>query len=713
MKTSSIPRRKFLQITVLSGAGLAVGLSFIKDEKKTSTGNDESLPSEVNPYIFIDKSGRVTLYNHRPEMGQGTYETIPMIIAEELDVDINGVTILPSPADRDKYGDQAVYGSRSIRENYELMRKVGASAKEMLIAAAATKWNVSKEQCYAENGFVVNKNNNAKINYGELTEDAKKIPVPQNPKLKSPKNFKIIGKTISRKDVPLKTNGDAKFGLDIQLPGMLYASVERSPVLLGKIVSYDDAKAKAVAGVKYIVKTQRNVLGKVREGVAVVATNYWAAEQARKLLNVKWQNDDLEQWNTQNIKDFYAQSANDDGVLFDHTGDAKNAIDKAAIKIEASYELPYQAHATMEPMNVIVSLKKDSCEFWGSTQNPNGVKEFLAEKYKIPIENVKINYTFMGGGFGKRSMTDVAEEAAEISMQVGAPVKVVWSREDDLMQGPFRACQLNVCKGAVDANGNVAGLSHKVISQEIHEQYNGATKAGGQCLDGINTEYVIPNFELRAVLKQMYLPIYYWRSVYHSTNCFAHESFIDELAHAAKKDPLDFRLSLLTKHERYTNVLKTVAEKSNWYQPRESNTGKGVAIVERSGAFTAMVAEVKKINNKLSVTKITMAVDCGTPVNPGNIKAQMEGCVVMGLTAAYKSSINIQNGRVVENNFHNYKMLRIDECPEIEVHVIESTAAPEGAGEASLPTVAPAVTNAIFDLTKKRIRSLPFNINEV
>lgn len=717
MKASSkIERRKFLQISALSASGLALGYLFTAGKEPSIAQadiTDDSLEAYINPYIIIGKDGKITILNSRPEMGQGTFESIPMIIAEELEADINAINILTAPADRSKYGAQYVYGSLSIHEDFALMRKIGASAREMFIAAAAAKWNISKDDCYAKNGFVINKSNHAKLSYGELVDDAKKIPAPENPTLKDPKDFTIIGTTVPRKDIPLKTNGTAQFGIDIHVPGMLYASVERSPVLLGKIIGYDAEKAKTVAGVKYVLKTERNVLGQKREGIAVIADNYWAAVQGRKLLQVKWDNADLEQWNTQKIKDKYAKAALKDGETFDHKGDFAKAIESAALKIQSSYETPYQSHAPMEPINVVVSVEKNKCTFWGSTQDPNAVKSFLAKKLNIPEENVTVNYTFLGGGFGKRTLTDAAEEAANLSMQTGTPVKVIWSREDDLTQGPYRACQLNVCSGAIDRNGNIIALAHQVISQEIWNQYNGATKASGDCTDGINTAYAIPNYAISAVLQQMYIPVYYWRSVYHSTNCFAHESFIDELAHAAKKDPLQLRLSLLQHHARYTKVLQTVAEKSQWFQPREKDTGKGVAIVERSGAFVAMVAEIKRIDGKIKPVKITVAVDCGMPVNPGNIKAQMEGCVVMGLTAAYKSSITIDQGKIVEQNFDTYKMLRIQECPQIDVHVIQTTEPPNGAGEAALPTVAPALTNAIFELTQKRIRVLPFNLDEV
>jgi isoquinoline 1-oxidoreductase subunit beta len=717
MKLSAkIPRRKFLKISAASGTFLALGYLSIFGESPKIVNldlDDESTEGELSPFIFIDKNGQITLLNNRPEMGQGTFEAIPMIIAEELEVDITNVNILPSPADRSKYGDQMVVGSRSIHGNYNLMRKVGASAKEMLISAAAARWNTLPEKCYAKKAEVINKDTGAKMSYGDLVTDARKIAPPENPALKDPKDFTIIGKSLPRKDIPPKLNGEAQFGIDVKVPGMLYASIERSPVILGKLISFNDEKTKAVKGVKYVLKTQREVFGQLRPGVAVIADNYWAAVEGRKALEVKWDNGDLEKWTTQKIQEDFKNASQQEAEIFHQKGDFDNSFNSAANKIEAYYETPYQTHAPMEPMNVIVSVEKDKCEFWGSTQNPNGMKDFLSKKYNVPEENVKINYTFMGGGFGRRSLTDVVEEAADLSHQVEAPVKVIWSREDDISQGPFRACSLNVCRGAIDNDGNFVSLEHKVICQDIRNQNGDNPDPTGGIAGGINTEYAIPNFRVNGILRKLYIPVSYWRSVYHSTNCFAHESFIDELAHAAKKDPLDFRLALLKSHKRYTQVLQEVAKRSNWYQPREGNTGKGVAIVERSGAFVAMIIEVKRINGKIKPTKIVAAIDCGTAVNPDIIKAQTEGCIVMGLTAACKSGLTIANGKVVEQNFDKYKMLRIDETPQTEVYVISSDEQPEGAGEAGLPTVAPALTNAIFELTKKRIRKLPFNLEEV
>ena len=711
----NIRRRDFIKWTGMTGTLLAIGcVPSSGEDVKTVNLNQLDAPGiALNPYIFINTSGKVTLFNHRPEMGQGTYQAIPMILAEELEVNIEDVEIQQSPADREKYGDQMVVGSRSIQSQFDLLRKVGAAGKHMLIQAAAHRWNASPEDCYAENATVIHRPSGKQLPYGELVEEASQLPAPGNPKLKDPKDFKIIGQSLPRRDTPLKTSGRAIYGSDVQVPGMLYATVERSPVFLGKIVSFDDEKAKAVPGVKYVLQTQRNVWGHNREGVAVVADSYWAAVQGRKALKVRWDNADYESYSTESIKEDYRKASQQKGVALEEKGNFDNVFAQAEHKVEAAYETPYQSHAPMESMNATVHVRDNECEFWGSTQNPNGIRSALAKQLDIPEENVLINYTFMGCGFGRRSMTDVAEEAVDLSKKTGAPVQVVWSREDDLTQGPFRACSLNVCKGALDDEGNVVGLEHKVVCQEIRNQTGDNNEASGQMAGGINTEYEIPNLRVSGVLRKFYIPITYWRSVYHSTNCFAHESFIDELAHAAGKDPLDFRLSLLKNHPRYTKVLQTVAEKAGWHQPRKPDTGRGVAIVERSGAFVAMVAEVGRIDGKVKPTKITIAVDCGMVVNPDTVKAQTEGSAVMGLTAAYKSGLTIKNGAVVEQNFDTYKMLELAECPDIEVFVIQSNDPPEGAGEAGLPTVAPALTNAIFDLTGERIRALPFNLEEV
>ncbi len=491
---------------------------------------------------------------------------------------------------------------------------------------------------------------------------------------------------------------------------MLYASIERSPVFLGKVISFNKVEVLKIPGVLHVFQTSREVYGQEREGVAVLADTYWNSLQGRKALKVKWDTKGLEKVSDETmVKDSYEVAKTDGDELFGK-GDVKKAFSTSKNIIEASYETPYQAHVPMEPMNAIVSVKENEVEFWGSTQNPNGIRTFLSRKYKLNEDAVKINYTFMGGGFGRRSMTDVAEEAADLSKQAGVPVKVIWSREEDQTQGPFRACSVNVCKAVVE-NRKVIALEHKVIAQEIQNQTGDNMKAGRQLMGGINTDFLIPNLSVKGMLRKRHIPISYWRAVYHSTNPFAHECFIDELAVHAKKDPLQFRLDMLD-HPRYRRVLEGVAEKTNWNAPKKKGIGRGVAAVERSGAYFAMVVEVMKKDNMIVPTKITTVIDLGICINPDTVKAQAEGSIVMGLGAVY-SGLTIKDGAVVEKNFDTYHLLKINQCPEIETFILESEAEPDGAGEAGLPTVAPALANAIFDLTGKRIRKLPIDMASI
>ena len=643
-------------------------------------------------------------------MGQGTYQSIPMILAEELEVSMDQISILPSAANAKLFGNQMVVGSRSIQTEFEKLRKMGAAAREMLKQAAANRWKINITECIASNGTIINKSG-AKLTYAELVEDAGKLSPPENPPLKSPSEFKIIGKSIARMDIPLKTNGEAKFGIDVIVPGMLYATVERSPVFLGKVKSFNKEEVLKVAGVLHVIQTEREVYGRMREGVAVLADNYWNALQGRKALKVEWDTQNHETVSDKTIlADSYEVAKTDGDELFSK-GDVKTVFNTSTSIIEAAYETPYQAHVPMEPMNAIVSVRNTDAEFWGSTQNPNGIRSYLSKKYNLSEDAVKINYTFMGGGFGRRSMTDVAEEAADLSKKSGVPVKVIWTREDDQTQGPFRACSLNVCRAVLDNTGKVTALEHKVIAQEIQNQTGDNMKAGRQLMGGINTDYLIPNLSVKGILRKRHIPISYWRGVYHSTNPFAHECFIDELAHKAGKDPLQFRLDMLD-HPRYRRVLLELAEKTNWKSSKVKGIGRGIAAVERSGAYFAMLVEVQQKGKSIVPIKITTVIDLGICINPDTVRAQTEGSIVMGLGAVY-SGLTINGGAVVEQNFNSYSLLKMNQCPEIETHILDSEAPPDGAGEAGLPTVAPALANALFDLTGKRIRKLPIDMDSV
>ena len=703
-----ISRRKFIQLSSMTGSYLALGYVAVAagKEKLVAQSLSDHSGLNLNQFILIGTDNSIVLLNHRPEMGQGTYQSIPMILAEELEVDISKIEIKPSIADSKLYGSQMVVGSRSIQTEFEKLRTMGAAAREMLRQAAANRWSVELKECIAKNGTVVNSSGN-KLTYGELVQEAAKLTPPEKPPLKSRDKFSIIGKPVSRKDIPLKTNGEAKFGIDLSVPGMLYATITHSPQFQGKVKSLNEEEVLKMPGVRKVLKTSRSVFGHQVEGVAVLADSYWNASQGRKALKVEWDTQGLEMISDETIlRDSYEASKTDGDELF-AKGDAAAQFANTKNVISEAYETPYQAHVPMEPMNAIVSVTDTEVTFWGSTQNPNGIRTFLSKTYNLPEEKVFINYTFMGGGFGRRSQIDLAEEAADLSKKSGAPVKLIWPREEDQTQGPFRACSLNVCRAILDDKGKVTALEHKVVAQEIQNQTGPNMKAGRQIMGGITTDYTIPNLSVKGVLQRRLIPIGYWRSVYHSTNVFAHESFIDELARAAKKDPVQFRLDML-ENPRYRKVLEAVAEKTNWSAPRKKGIGKGVAICERSGAHFAQVIEVSQKGKQIVPIKITTVIDVGICINPDTVRAQTEGSIVMGLGAVY-AGLTVNNGSIVEQNFDTYPLLKISQCPEIETYILESDAPPDGAGEAGLPTVAPALANAIYDLTGKRIRKLPFD----
>lgn len=708
----AISRRKFIQLSSITGTFLTLGygVDALGKEKLIKQTLSDPQSIKLNQFISIGTDNSVVLLNHRPEMGQGTYQSIPMILAEELAVEIDKIEIMPSVANSALYGSQMVVGSRSIQTEFEKLRKMGAAAREMLRQAAADRWKIDVNECTAKKGTIVNATGGV-YTYGELVQEARKLTPMENPPLKMRSAFSIIGKPVKRKDIPQKTNGTAKFGIDIMVPGMLYASVEHSRLFQGKVKSFNGDEVLKMPGVKNVLITSRELYGQKVEGVAVLADSYWSALEGRKALKIEWKTPGLENISDQTILADSYEAAKAQGEQLFNKGEVNSSLATAKNVVYAAYETPYQAHAPMEPMNAIVSITDTEATFWGSTQNPNGIRTLLAKMYQLPEEKVNINYTFMGGGFGRRSLTDVAGEAADLSKKSGAPVKLIWTREDDITQGPFRGCSLNICRGLINDQGKVTDLEHKVITQEIVNQTGPEMKAGRQIMGGINTDYTIPNLSVKGVLRKRHIPISYWRSVYHSTNVFAHECFIDELAGAAKKDPLQFRLEMLD-NKRFRNVLESVAEKTNWNAPRKKGTAKGLAIAERSGAHFAQVIEIQQRGKQISVSKITTVIDLGICINPDTVKAQTEGSIVMGLGAVYQG-LTVKNGGIVEQNFDSYPILTINHCPVIETFILESDAPPDGAGESGLPTVAPALANAIFGLTGKRIRKLPFDLNNI
>lgn len=719
-RSTNLPlnRRRFLQIGGASGALLVLGFGTSAATKKAEVykiNGEGVLGAQLNPFIIIDPKGKITLMNHKPEMGQGVYQSMPMLLAEELEVDMDDVRIVQAEGHK-KYGSQIAGGSNSVRGQWEPLRKLGAAAREMLIQAAANRWEVAPIECYAENGKVTLKNKSKSLPYGDLVADAAQLAPPAEPTLKEPKDFKVLGKPLPRPDAPMKCRGEAVFGLDIEVPGMLYASVERAPTLHGKIMSYDEEAAKAVPGVKYVVKAERPVFSYRFEGVAVVADSYYAAFQGRKALRVQWDLSGYEDIDTRKIDENLRQLQEEEGFEHESRGDFAGAYEQSIKTLEAEYQLPYLAHSPMEPMNMVARVQGDECEIWGSTQSPQWALGDLSSYLSIPEENIKIHVTFLGGGFGRRAFNDFVIEAASIARQIDAPVKVVWTREDDTQQGPFRPGTRHYLQAGFDEQGNPTALRHKMAGQALAYQWPDADKSRmpGGVMEAINTHYAIPNFVTRYVPYETQIPVMWWRSVYSSTNAFAHECFIDEVAHTAGRDPLQFRKELLKEQPRFVRVLELLEEKASWNETLPENQGRGVAIAECFGSICGQVALVERSDSgQLRFKKVVAVIDCGLTVNPDTIRAQTEGNIVMGLTAAIKDPITFREGRVLQSNFHNYQMVKMDETPEIEVHIVESQEKPGGVGEPGLPPLAPALANAIFHESGNRIRKLPFRMDKV
>jgi isoquinoline 1-oxidoreductase beta subunit len=591
----------------------------------------------------------------------------------------------------------------------------GATAREMLIEAAAKKWGVVKEECYAESGQVIHRPSGKKLGYGDLVEEAAKLQPPKNVKLKERKDYKIVGKPLQRQDTPVKVNGKAQFGMDKKLPGMLYAVVERNPRFIGKVKSFDDVAAKAVPGVKHILKVQMPVFASIREGVAVLADTLWAAMQARKLLKVEWNDEGFEHLSTEQL---YARMKEDlkKPVLSQRTGgNFEGAFQKAEKKVEAIYETPYESHSCMEPVNCTAWVQDNKCEIWGPIQGPDWIQGDISDRLKIPVENVIVNMTFLGGGFGRKAFTDYTAEAVLLSKEVKAPVQVIWMREDDMVQGPFRPGAVYECKAGLN-QGMIAAFQTKMAAQDMGHQWQGADKSNfnGSTTEGLLEPYFesIRHYSFGDIPTESPIPVMWWRSVYSSTNGFAYESFIDELANEAGKDPLDFRRSHLG-NERHLALIDALEEKTGW-KTREKKSGWGVAVTE---CFSSIVGEAVKVSKgadgKIKIDKVVAVIDCGWYVNPDIIRAQVEGCIVMALGAATTHETLFSDGKAVQKNFDGYRMPRISEIPPMEIHIIDNDEKPGGVGEPGLPPFAPALCNAIFDLTGKRIRKLPFNLNEV
>lgn len=710
-------RRSFLKLTGLGGAALCMGFYLPSDAAVTLIKPSDLTAADIEmcAWILINTSGKVTLVSHRAEMGQGAYHSIPQIIAEELEVNLKDIDVIFAQGNEKKYGNQITGGSSTIRSSYKRLLQLSATAREMLITAAALQWKVSVDDCYAEAGHVIHRPSAKKMHYGELVLQASKLEAPKNPKLKKISEYKLIRQPLHRLDTPMKLNGSAIFGLDKKIPGMLYAAVERNPRLRGKVKSFDDSEAKKIPGVKNIFVVKMMVHNTIREGVAVVADSTWAALEGKKALRVIWDDTGFEHVNSPEIfkrqEDFLKTK---EGLPLKSQGNPTAIIEKSKKKVDVIYQTPYQSHSCMEPLNCIAHFQGDKVEIWGPIQAPGWVQDFISTQMGIAKDKVIVNMTFLGGGFGRKAFTDYPHEAVLISKEIGAPVQVVWSREDDLKQGPYRPGISYRCEGVI-SDGKIEALKFRMAGQN-NDHWSGGKKdvPNDSTSEGFLEPYYasIKNLSISDVPFETPLPTMWWRSVYASTNGFAYESFMDEMAVEAGKDPLDFRRTHL-QDERCQKLIDKMEEVSGW-KKRNKNEGYGVAITE---CFKSTVGHIVKVSKNASggvkIDKVWAVMDCGWYVNPDIIRAQVEGSIVMGLGAATIHEITFKDGKVEQNNFYDYPMPRITDIPAIEVHIIENEEDAGGVGEPALPPFAPALTNAIFDLTGKRIRKLPFSLATV
>jgi isoquinoline 1-oxidoreductase subunit beta len=703
--TTSIDRRGFLKTGLAGATGLIVGF-YLPGRREVFADGAE--PTVLNAFINVSPDEKITILISKSEMGQGVVTSLSMLAAEELECDWKQIRTEFAPAAKvyfdPVFGMQGTGGSQSIHSGWVPMRTAGATAREMLITAAAQKWGVDPSECHAENGGVLHTATKRRVTYGSVAEAAGKLTPPTNVKLKDPSQFKVIGKPTKRLDTPDKVCGKAVFGIDARRPGMLHAAVQRCPTFGGKVASFDASKAKAMPGVKDVIQ--------ISSGVAVVADNTWTAFQGRKSLQVTWDEGPNVGVTSESIFKTFEERAQKPGVVSRKEGDAASAMAGATQKIEAVYRAPYEAHATMEPMNCLADVQADRVDIWAPTQFQTPSQGIAAGIAGVKPEQSFVHTTYLGGGFGRRGWSDFVTDACEVSKAMKAPVQVTWTREDDMQHDYYRPASYIKMAAGLDASGNPSAFTARVACDSIMNWFfPGSVKNGldSSSVEGVSDiAYDIPNILVDYQLVSGPVPMGFWRSVGASQNGFFSECFVDELAAAAKKDPYEYRKTLLSKKPRHLGVLNLAAEKAGWTKPLPKGTYRGIAVLEAFATYVAEVAEVSvDKNNNIKVHRIVCALDCGRVVNPSIIEQQAMGAMVFGLTQTLKGEITIDKGRVVQANFDTNEPLRMNECPKMEVHIVPSTETPTGMGEPAVPPVAPAVCNAIFAATGKRVRKLP------
>ena len=729
-RSQDLSRRSLLK-TAATGAVLMIGFD-VPALPQTPDAKPKPVVNPIKAWLKMDGQGTVTIFCSRSEMGQGISTALPMVLADELGVDWKNVRVEQAATNMELYGDQGTGGSGSVAAMFVPLRQAGAAAREMLVSAAAQQWGVSPDKCTAADGAV--SYNGQKLSYGQLVEAASKLPVPAVDKvqLKKPAEFRLIGHSMPRKDIPAKTDGSAQFGLDVRVPGMVYAMVERCPVFGGKVKSFNADKAKALPGVHEVLQIEAVPVG-VHSwgGVAVVAESTYQCMQARKQLQIEWDEGPHATESSESLRKDFRRIVDSPLKTVLNRGDVDQAINAAtaANKVEADYELPFQAHATMEPMNCTVHITPQGAEAWAPVQSPDWVAQVIAQVSKLPPEKIKVHTTLMGGGFGRRYQADFAIEAAQVAAKIGKPVQLVWSREDDMTHDFYRPASYHRFSGAVDDNGDITAWRHRSTSTPISEWWDPkAAPESSELGMTMQMPYLAKGYKLEYLPAPSGVPRAWWRSVEASSIAFVMESFMDELAHAAGADPYEFRMKALAgkrrvgnpndpkqvplETERLAAVLKLAADKGDWGKPLPAGHGRGIACHFSFNSYAANVVEAKLEKGVPRVTKIVSAVDIGTAVNPDGVAAQVESAIVYGLTAALKSQITIKNGRSVESNFNRFTTLQMNETPVIQVHIVPSELTPTGIGEPGLPPVAPAMANAIFAATGKRVRRLPMQASD-